>query len=67
MALAPHILSPATTTPRATDTVRRGASALAAVLGAAFCASNTSEIDVAGVLRTAEAQEAAQEKRPTTT
>jgi hypothetical protein len=59
MALAPHILSPAASEPRtgAVDAVRRGASALAAVLGAAFCASNTSEIDVAGVLRTAAAQE----------
>jgi hypothetical protein len=63
MALAPHILSPATPAPRTAEPVRRGASALVAMLGAAFCASNTTEIDVAGVLRTAEAQEAAQEKR----
>ena len=57
MALAPHILSPAVPAQRSGDVVRRSASTLAAVLGAAFCASNTTEIDVAGVLRTAAAQE----------
>jgi hypothetical protein len=58
MALIPHVLSPEIHAPGTEAAVRRGASTLAAVLGAAFCASNTTEIDLAGVLRTANAQTA---------
>ena len=43
-------------------TLRRAAGTVAAIAGAAFCASSTTEIDVAGVLRTAEAQARAQDR-----
>ena len=38
------------------DTARRTAATLSAILSAAFCASSTTALDDAGVLRTAAAQ-----------